>query len=98
MRKTDQHNGLDIIAPHRTGVAVQNRIELDLTDATHRGTGRGAGMDGVPNGGRGTAGMSASGEGGDAGLSGTAIGPPGAIFQPDQRAGDGSVTLTFTPA
>jgi hypothetical protein len=55
-------------------------------------------MDGVPNGGRGTAGMSASGAGGDAGLTGTAIGPPGATFEPDQRAGDGSVTLTFTPA
>jgi hypothetical protein len=54
-------------------------------------------MDGVPNGGRGTEGMSANGTGGNAGLSGTAIGPPGAIFQRDQRTGDGSVTLTFTP-
>jgi hypothetical protein len=59
-------------------------------------------MSGVPNGGRGSDGVTAGGTGvGAAGIGGfnsTAFGPPGAVFVPDQRSGDGQVTITFTPS
>jgi hypothetical protein len=54
-------------------------------------------MSGGPNGGQGEAGDPASGAGGAGGVSGFAVGPPGAVFVPDQRFGNGKVTLTFTP-
>ena len=36
--------------------------------------------------------------GGGSGPGQTALGPPDAVFLPDQRSGDGKVAVSFTPA
>jgi hypothetical protein len=54
-------------------------------------------MNGFFNGGSGGDGNPASGDGGTGGPAQSAFGPPGAVLVPDQRFGDGKVTLSFAP-